>query len=287
MIDSLIDAQEVNGRTYFQNPFEGANYEEFMKRGKGAVPIYKQNPFFGATGRKGELRQDDPTRYQKAMEKEPLISRAVTFNANMTVSYGFSFGLKRKSWGGILPRQEELIEKVENWRDYIDLAGHFQKVMMCGQVYGDAFAEKIYDNEGTLIDGNGWGVSDLKLLHPLTMFVERKTDGEIMNYYQIPHKLLGTDFSTFTSKQMIDNGIKIAPENIVHYKFGDYTNGTYGKSIISSMLESINMKIGMKQDASMMVQRRAIPTVVWRVGFEDQIPPPNLVNKDVEEFIDK
>ena len=286
MIDKLIDTKEDNeGRTLF-NPspevfprYNRKEVELFMKRGKAVVPIYKNNPYYGATGRKGELRQDDPVRFQKAMTKEPIIARAVQFNANMVVGYGFSFGSKQKSWSESKTIQNDLNEKIENWREYINLDDYLLKSELCAQIYGDAYAEKIPDGEGNLLDDNGWGISDLKVLHPLTIFEERKLDGQTEAYYQIPHKLLGSDFHTLTNEEIINEGIKILPENMVHIKYGDYTNGTYGKSIMSSILETINMKIGMKQDASMMVQRRAIPTVVWRVGFDDEIPPPNLVNK--------
>jgi len=234
--------------------------------GKGIVAP-KRLSIGTITKNKGESKTENWMMYERAYYADPVLFRAVNVIAYLCVSYGFYFGypfIKKK----ISKKEESILELITEWANYVNLHKVFVAVIMDLLIFGNAFIEKIYDKEP--LSENGWGIEELKILHPTTVYIDRAETGEIKAYYQRTSTLAntyGTSLETLSFKPKKDD-IKIYPEHMIHIDWNNFTNATYGSSTLMPLMDTLNMKLGMKEDLAYLVQRWAEPFIAWLVGNE-------------------
>jgi len=142
-------------------------------------------------------------------------------------------------------------------------------------MYGDAYVEKIYDDNGSKIaDGSGWGIRHLKMLYTPSIGEERDEYGRTIMYWQKPPTYLGRNIEKIKKF----GGIPLDPATIIHYKWNDFRNKTYGISDLKALVDPISMKVGIREDTAVMVQQRSNPIIAWLVGDIDNPPPAGFLS---------
>jgi len=247
----------------------------FRKDGKAFVPIQpsasiltrtKHNKFKG-----GENKLEDWEIYNKALLAEPMVFRSVMLLSKFIVAYGYNFGYIRKYKKKLTTQDKDRLEFMEDWAEYISLSQKIFQIAACMTIYGNAFIEKVYDTKSY---PRGWGVVDLKLIHPMSMFVDRELTGAVRDYWQRPPNFHGKDI-----KKLKDaGGMKLNKSTIMHFKWNDYANLTYGTSDMKPLIDTISMKVGMREDAAIMVQQRATPIIAWLVGDVEHPVPSDFLS---------
>lgn len=216
---------------------------------------------------KGETKTENWMMYERAYYADPTLFRAVNVIAFLCISYGYYFGypfVNKK----ISKKDENALELITEWSNYVNLPRVFVAIIIDLIVFGNAFVEKIYDSEP--LGENGWGIEELKILHPTTMYIERGETGDVIAYWQRTSSLAhtaGTTLETLTFKPT-SKDIKIYPEHMIHIDWNNFTNSTYGISSMMPLIDTLNMKLGMKEDLAFLVQRWAEPFIAWLVGNE-------------------
>lgn len=271
----------VNKKSLIYQSAEGDYNLAFQKRrGKALVPIYPSTLM--ARKRKdkvrtGERRDDNIDLYEKAVFAEPMVWRSVLLIAKWTVAWGYTFGFinkfnKRKRAD---KKVNDTLEFYSNWAEYIYLTWNIFRVVVSMVIYGDAFAEKVYDDNGSkLAKGNGWGVRHLKMLHTQTIGIERDEYGRILMYWQKPPTYFGRNIDKI--KKL--GGIPLDPATIIHFKWNDFRNKTYGISDLKALVDTISMKVGIREDAAIMVQQRSNPIIAWLVGDMENPAPAGFLS---------
>jgi len=247
----------------------------FKQDGKAFVPIQpsasvltrsRHNKFRG-----GERKLEDWEIFNKALLAEPMVFRSVMLLAKFIVAYGYNFGYIRKYKKTLTGQEKDRLEFMEDWSEYIGLSQKIFQIAACMTIYGNAFVEKVYDNKTY---PRGWGVIDLKLIHPMSMFVDRELTGAVKDYWQKPPTFHGRDL-----KKLKDaGGMRLKKHTIMHFKWNDYANLTYGTSDIKPLIDTISMKVGMREDAAIMVQQRATPIIAWLVGDVEHPVPSDFLS---------
>lgn len=254
-----------------------------LEEGYGIVPIFK--PAMGSRALKGERREDlNILRYANARGKESLVNRIITYKAQMVVAYGFNLELKPTAYGGTESVKEGRKRFFTNWAEKKNLKKIIKDMVESVQTYGDWFGEKIYADEGF---PKGWGIKEVRTLHPYSMFVDRGNKGDIINYYQKPVDARGRR-TIWTPDDFRKDGIKIPPYKMIHWKYNDFTNKTYGTSDIKPLIETLNMKKGVVDDMCLMTQRRASPFLHWKVGTPETGAPARIVEtlrNNIQQFM--
>ena len=245
-----------------------------FKDGKAIVPInkYYDNSAYKQLlkGERKEVNWDELYLYSRA---DPVARFACSLLGDLVVSYGYKFDMA-------IPFEEEISDKDQKmitflnqlWKDYVGLDEFIRTIVVNGVVFGNFFAEIVFDDKAA---PNGWGIKKLKVLDPRTMFVDRAKDGTIKAYYQHPK----AHFVTARSVKRSARSIKLHPDQVIHIKFDNNVNKTYGESLLYTNLDTIDMKVGLKGDAVTLAQRRASPFLVWSVGSENRIFSSRLLDE--------
>jgi len=247
----------------------------FKQDGKAFVPIQPTASILSRTRNSrfkgGEKKLEDWEIFNKALLAEPMVFRSVMLLAKFIVAYGYNFGYIRKYKKSLTRQEKDRLEFMEDWAEYIGLSQKIFQIAACMTIYGNAFIEKVYDNKTY---PRGWGVINLKLIHPLSMFVDRELTGAVRDYWQRPPNFHGRD----VKKLKEAGGMKLKKNTIMHFKWNDYANLTYGTSDIKPLIDTISMKVGMREDAAIMVQQRATPIIAWLVGDVDHPVPSDFLS---------
>ena len=239
---------------------------QIAKMGKGIVAP-KRLTISSLEKTKGETKTENWMMYERAYYADPMLFRAVNVIAYLCISYGYYFGFpfvnKKMS-----KKDETTIELITEWANYVNLPRVLVAVIIDLIVFGNAFIEKIYDDEP--LSDKGWGIKELKIIHPTTMYIERGETGDVIAYWQRTSALAhtgGTTLETMTFKPT-SKDIKIYPEYMIHIDWNNFTNSTYGISSMMPLIDTLNMKLGMKEDLAYLVQRWSEPFIAWLVGNE-------------------
>jgi len=254
-------------------------YQLLFREGKSIVAPKKR---FVVSKLKGERKKENWLLLEKAYMADPIVFRAINIIADLTVSYGFYFDYPYTN-ADLNKREEEFVTKLTEWSEYVDLSSVIRNALVDLVIFGNAFIEKVYNDD--------WGISNLKIIHPATMFVDRDDDGTVKAYYQRPSGFDTNTYSSLVPFISMERDIKLYPENVIHLKWNNPTNATYGTSGLLTLIDSINIKLGMKEDMSYLVQRWAEPFVAWLVGNEkfSNVSVPminkvrNIINKQSED----
>lgn len=271
----------VNKKSLIYQSAEGDYNLAFEKRrGKALVPVLPtttMNRSLRRSVRTGERREDNIDIYEKAAFAEPMVWRSILLVAKWTVAWGYNFGYinkfnkKKRS----TDKDNPVLEFCTNWAEYVYLNYNTFKIVVSMVMYGDAYVEKIYDDNGSKIDsGKGWGVRHLKMLYTPSIAEERDSYGKTIMYWQKPPTYMGRDIDKIKKF----GGIPLDPATIIHYKWNDFRNKTYGVSDLKSLVDAISMKVGMREDMAIMIQQRANPIIAWLVGDIDNPPPAGFLS---------
>jgi len=227
---------------------------------------------------KGQTKTENWLQYERAYYADPVVFRGVNVIAHMVVSYGFFFGYLFKN-KKLSKKQKTRLEMMSDWASYVNLHDVFIAAVIDMLIFGNAFIEKIYDEGG--FDDDRWGIKELKIVHPATMYIERDESGDVLAYWQrltTMGSTYGTTLETMAFKPQ-ENDIKIYPEHMIHLDWNNFTNHTYGTSSLMPLIDTINIKLGMKEDMAYLIQRWAEPFIAWLVGNENyQSISPNHIN---------
>lgn len=250
------------------------SYKQLFREGKAIVPIKKVGiPTRGMLDERGELKEVSETELYNYFRADSVTQQTFSVRADTAIAYGYNFDLPTPLDIPLNDKQKKDLHYMELWRSYVKLDTIKKYAIISGLIFGNFYAEKIYDNRGMKLSGKSWGIKRLKVLDPRTIFVDRAPDGKVINYYQHPK----ADQIQPRSVKRSNKSIKIPPAQMVHIKFDDVINKTYGMPRLYAMLDTIDMKLGVKADAVQIAQRRASPFLVWSVGAEDKIFPPDLI----------
>jgi len=274
-------AGRVNNKSLIYQS-EGGDYSlAFEKRrGKALVPVYPSTVMSRKLKNRistGERREDNIDIYEKAAFAEPMVWRSILLIAKWSVSWGYTFGFinkfnKKKRNAN---KDNEVLEFYANWAEYVYLTYNTFAIIVSMVMYGDAFMEKIFDDNGSKIaGGKGWGVRHLKTLYTPGIGIERDEYGRIIMYWQKPPTYMGADIKKIKKF----GGIPLDPATIIHYKWNDFRNKTYGISDLKALVDPISMKVGIREDTAIMVQQRSNPIIAWLVGDIDNPPPAGFLS---------
>ncbi len=271
----------INKKSLIYQSSEGDYNLAFAKRrGKALVPIFPSTLLSGKRKdriRTGERRDDNIEIYEKAVFAEPMVWRSVLLIAKWVVSWGYTFGFinkfskKKKSD----KKSNATLEFFSNWAEYTYFTWNIFRIVVSMVIYGDAFVEKIYDDLGSKISGGkGSGVRHIKKLHTQSIGVERDEYGRVIMYWQKPPTYFGRNIEKIKKF----GGIPLDPSTIIHFKWNDFWNKSYGISDLKASVDTISMKVGIREDAAIMVQQRSNPIVAWLVGDIENPPPAGFLS---------
>lgn len=249
--------------------------------GKALVPVKKlyERPSTRFE-KKGEMKDHNWNEFLQYFIADSTARYCFNIYSMLIYAYGYQFDMAK-------PIEEELDEKEKkfidflnySWKDWVNLNNQLTILYTNGGVFGNYFAEIVYDQDG--IFPSGWGVDKIKHLDPRTVLVDRDKKGKIKAYYQHPEM----DKILQSSVKRSPRSIRLDPVQMIHIKFSDFLNKTYGVSQILTLLDTIDMKMGLKGDAVTISQRYASPFLVWSIGSEDKIFPNNVI-RDAKNLVE-
>ena len=256
------------------SPEQADGYVKIFKEGKAIVPISKlmSASNFGRRDARGEAKKTNAYELWNYWLADGTVQQGFGVKADLTMAYGFTFDLP-KPMTAILDEDDTMfLDRCELWRHYVGLDTKQKNSIIGLFIFGDYFAEKVYDQKGKLSE-DSWGIKAIKVLDPRTIYIHRLIDGTVKMYYQHPKA------SDMQPRSIIrsNRSIAIPPAQMIHIKLDDIINQTYGNSKLYSILDTIDMKLGLKNDAVAIAQRRASPFLVWSIGSDDKIYPPTLI----------
>jgi len=284
MAENLVQQTTNKSPKYFDQ--EGNYNLALRKQGKAIVPIYPSTHIAKRNSKKintAEKREDPIEIFEQAAMAEPMVWRSILLIAKWVVAWGFQFGFlnrfqKRSKTD---EKTNNALEFFENWAEYVFLTFRIFQIVIQMILYGDGFVEKIYDDNGSYLkdpNSDGWGIRHLKIIHPRTIGIERDEYGRIERYWQKPPNYMGRNIDKI--KKL--GGIPLDPTTIIHFKWNDFRNMTYGTSDLKPLIDVISMKVGMREDAAIMVQQRSNPIVVWLVGDMENPPPAGFLSASAD-----
>ena len=253
------------------------DYIKMFKEGKAIVPIRKVSVPMNNFRRdvKGEAKEVNEGELYNYWRADGTVQQAFSAGADMAIAYGYDFDLPKQMTVKLADDDEKTLHYMDLWRHYVKLDGVMRYAIITGKIFGNFYAEKVYDKKGGKLSGKSWGIKRIKVLDPRTVFVDRAQDGVIKMYYQHPKADQMQPRSIIRSNR----SIRIPPAQMIHIKFDDIMNKTYGHARMYSMMDTIDMKLGLKSDAVAIAQRRGSPFLVWSIGSEDKIFPPTLIQE--------
>ena len=272
---------DVPNPSYEPSPFEAyaslaslrVRHERILlEAGRGTVGWPK------ASDRYGGARHDyNKEQYKNLYLKIELIQRGINTTAQHATQVGFR----------VIGKNDDNNELIREWTEYMNYDIFLYDVDRHWLIYGDCFIE-IVKESANIVDG--WGIKELKLLDPDTMYVYAKENGDIIGYVQhpktsrlkgfTPEKISDTTPDSKravgrkqkTWKELVTdrypNAIVFDPEEIVHRKWNPMPSSNYGTSTIEALKFTLTIYRGMVQDLSSMIHRYGSPMIHWKVGTE-------------------
>jgi len=208
---------------------------------------------------KGKVKQTDPftkqlqkmlkgepkdlekwKKYKLAYRNIPIVSAAIDITADQAVQHFYIDGENKKD--------VEVIEKFVQQENLVQFYHNVAKQML---IYGNAFVEIIK---------NGKGIIGLKMLDPLTMYVNRDEFGKFDKdraYIQV-NELNPEEFVTFKF------------EEIIHFKWNPIGDSAYGNSLLQPLLHILEVKLGVEDNLDEIIARYAAPLIHAKVGSDER-----------------
>lgn len=192
---------------------------------------------------KGETKDMEVwRRYRRAYQKIPIVAAAIDVTVDNAIQ---SFYVTK----GV----EEYKEEINELKAKFNLTEFFYNVAKQMLIFGNCFVELVKDEEG---------IKDLKILDPITIFVNRDEYGNFSEdqedaYLQyLPHQ--PTKPITFRY------------DEIVHFKWNPIGETAYGNSIIHPLMMILQVKINTEHNLDIILNRYAAPLHHVKVGSPER-----------------
>jgi len=213
-----------------------------------ALVSLKANKKYGLADSENYSRSKLFQIYKQAYDQVALVTAIIDTQADQTVQDFFFEGPNKK--------------KITEWSDKVNLVQFFHRVTKLMLLYGNAYVELIKDKGD---------ISELKILNPIWMDVYRTDTGDIVGYSQIigdrKEVLWGTTGDSRVDTQF---NTKIAKfDHIVHFKHNVLGSEKYGRSVIQSVIEPINIKLDMESNLRKVVFKYVAPLIWAKVGSNE------------------
>lgn len=165
----------------------------------------------------------------------------------------------------LVGQDKELIKKVRDFCDKVDLDSILLESTINALVFGDAFVEIIYNKKGE--------ITNLKSIDPKTMWIETDKYGRVKHYYQ---KISG---------KRLPN---IDPKYIMHIRFFPQPDSPYGISLIEPSYDTIKRKMTTDAAIANAIKRHGFRK--WKIIIDTkdgkEIPSEDVLNDLKSEFTD-
>lgn len=171
----------------------------------------------------------------------------------------------------IVGDNEANVNTIKDLVEKFDLVEFFHNVAKQMLIFGNSFVELVTDETD--------GIVDLKILNPISIFVNRNEFGNFETnqsdaYLQfIPHKPMAP--------------INFAFDEIVHFKWNPVGESAYGNSIISPVLRMLQLKINLETNMDITYERYAAPLIHFKVGTPERPTSQkeiNAISSDLEDI---
>ena len=226
--------------------------QAYVQKGKSA----------GGFGLTSESENHDRSKtfqiYKEAYERVPLITAIIDVQADQTVQEFFFEGPNSK--------------KIEEKSDKVNLIQFFHKTAKLMLLYGNSYVEVLDD--------------ELKILNPIWIDVYRKDTGDVIGYSQIIEGKKLVLWGTTGSKQEDAKFAKIIRkfDHIVHFKHNVLGSEKYGRSVIQSVIEAINVKLDMEGNLRKVIFKYVAPLIWAKVG-SDSFPANTTIVNEISDTL--
>jgi len=250
--------------------------QSFTEMGRASVGM----PKAGDRVRGAEHGYNKKT-YGEIYKKNEIVFRGINTTADHVLQSGYR----------IIGDDDEAQKKVRDWSEYIEFHRILHDVVKHLMIWGDCFIEVVEDDDAD------WGIAELKLLHPHSMFVYVSETGDIIGYIQYPDSKRFRDptdlsprrYTTGRTQRGWKAEVKAANKDaivfdhweIIHLKWNAMPNSYYGLSTIEPMKGTLTTYVGMIQDMSALIRRYSAPMVVWKIGTPE-MPASGQMMRDFE-----
>lgn len=245
----------------FFNRFKNKN--KIVEGGKALVQLSSNNSFGLAGEDDNQNRETKFKIYRQAYRQVPLITAIIDVQADQTVQEYFFEG----------PNQE----KLDKWSDEVNLTQFFHRVTKSMLLYGNAYVEVIK---------KGADIEEIKILDPVYIDVYRKVTGEVIGYSQIMGDtklvLWGTTGDPRINDQFKTRISKF--DSIVHFRHNVLGSEKYGLSILSSLVDSINIKLDMENNLRKVLFKYVAPLIWAKVG-NDSFPANDAIVAEISNTL--
>lgn len=213
-----------------------------------ALVSLKGNNSYGLADSENHSRAKLFQIYKQAYDQVALVTAIIDIQSDQTVQDFFFEGPNNK--------------KIDKWADKVNLIQFFHRTTKLMLLYGNAYVELIKEKGD---------ISELKSLNPIWMDVYRKNTGEIIGYSQTigdqKEVLWGT---TGDSRTDMSYKKKISKfDHIIHFKHNVLGSEKYGRSVIQSIIEPINIKLDMESNLRKVVFKYVAPLIWAKVGSNE------------------
>jgi len=188
-------------------------------------------------------------KYRVAYNNIPIVTAAIDITADQAIQNFFVDGGD--------PEAREELERVIKENNLVDFFHNVAKQML---IYGNAFVEVIKGPEG---------IEGLKMLDPVTMYVNRDKYGKFEEAAYIQFN----DYNPF-------KGIEFQFEEIIHFKWNAIGNSAYGTSLLHPLLHILEVKLGVEDNLDVIISRYAAPMIHVKVGSDER--PAN--QEDIDAY---
>ena len=227
-----VAAFETSKPTWIEQKLDNITVQESGKgRVSNSIGIQK-----GMTEKSGEEKPFDYSIYEAIYISVPMANAATDMTVDFTVSKGLYVTSEDES---VVDACEELMHRL----NFDILLRQIVKNML---VYGDCFVEIVKDGEE---------ISDLKILHPKTIKVQRDAQGETLGYIQE----LGTGVTP----------VQFAPDEMAHFVYNQIGDRAYGTSMYEPLINCLRIKLQMERDMGFLVERKANAPYHIKIGSNE------------------
>lgn len=225
------------GRTKRDKGITITEADQPSKTGIGIVrPDAEQFSFL-----KGEPKDDMLwIKYRWSYRNIPIVAAAIDITADQVVQ---SFH--------VVGENENIVEETKKFMDDMNLSELYHNIVKQMLVFGNAFIEVVTED--------GTGIVDLKILDPITMYVNRDKFGNFGSqaYFQI-----------FSNKP--EEAIPFTFEQIAHFKWNTLGESAYGVSMIHPLINTLDAKLSTEANLRVILDRYASPIIHVKVGSDER-----------------
>lgn len=210
------------------------------EKGKGVVRT--EIDTFRQLFLKGESKDEEQWyKFRRAYLKIPIVAAAIditTDNAIQTVH--------------VSGDNDSYVEEIKALTDKFNFSEFLYNIGKQMLIYGNSFVEIVSSEEG---------IVDLKILDPITIYVNRDKSGNFSEgqedaYLQyLPNKP--------------NEPIKFAYNEIVHFKHNPIGETAYGNSVLTPLLEVLQIKLEIESNLNTILDRYAAPLIHVKVGTDE------------------